>query len=324
MWALLWDACDACDATKLEYHRNSDEARESGNPDGAPVSGRLSCYSLGNLSMERAFSYTGADRVWIQLCEWHVAESIKKHVKSKTYDEQSRKAIHNETWDYIKSATTEDLTVNRNQLISSLHIKEREYLDDHVVPIEHQFVRAITQTYPNLGVNSTQRNEGHHPEVKALLNKQKPLPEACALLGVSIKKKCRALAVSEAKSLSNLPRVIDRQAFKHLIVQVPRYVLDILIPEWRATQRWAELLGGAPKTEAEEEAGDDEVPDPPVIPGCVLGCGLPIRMGLPCRCWMWVCLEGDRPKTPIPISLIHPRWLLDGPGAHYTPWTISY
>lgn len=43
---------------------------------------------------------------------------------------------------------------------------------------------------------------------------------------------------------------------------------------------------------------------------CKLECALPIQFGLPCKCFLYHCLDRSEPITP---SLIHPRWFLDGP-----------
>lgn len=45
-------------------------------------------------------------------------------------------------------------------------------------PKEHEFVRAYTCSYPNLGINSTQRGESYHNVIKSLVNRQMPLAES--------------------------------------------------------------------------------------------------------------------------------------------------
>lgn len=41
---------------------------------------------------------------------------------------------------------------------------------------------------------------------------------------------------------------------------------------------------------------------------CVYNCEMPLRYGLPCKCWLYSCIVNF---IPIPISLIHPRWFID-------------
>ncbi len=54
---------------------------------------------------------------------------------------------------------------------------------------------------------------------------------------------------------------------------------------------------------------------------CQLECELPLRWGLPCRHWMCPAFVDE---TPILLSLIHPRWLFDGPDYLETLWHMSY
>ncbi len=53
--------------------------------------------------------------------------------------------------------------------------------------------------------------------------------------------------------------------------------------------------------------------------GCQLGCDIFIQFQLPCKCWLFLCIELH---LPIHLSLIHPRWLLDGPG-YVVRWKMS-
>ena len=52
---------------------------------------------------------------------------------------------------------------------------------------------------------------------------------------------------------------------------------------------------------------------------CKKGCTQPLQYGLPCRCWMYECLPRG---IPIPLSLIHPRWLFSTPDV-VVGWKMS-
>jgi hypothetical protein len=45
-------------------------------------------------------------------------------------------------------------------------------------------------------------------------------------------------------------------------------------------------------------------------PGCLFACELPLRYSLPCRHWLYKAVVRS---WAIPLTLLHPRWLLDGP-----------
>ena len=105
---------------------------------------------------------------FLQLCNWHGAEAIKKRLTREGYPLEKRKELADMVWTYIKSETMEDLERNRGILMDHLHQKDQNYLVSYYQPREHQFVTAYTKEQPNLGCNSTQRGESSHPGVKVL------------------------------------------------------------------------------------------------------------------------------------------------------------
>lgn len=54
----------------------------------------------------------------------------------------------------------------------------------------------------------------------------------------------------------------------------------------------------------------DDIDDLCNNPHCIHDCELPTRYGLPCMCFM---VKAYYEKIPLPLSLVHPRWLIDGP-----------
>ena len=69
---------------------------------------------------------------------------------------------------------------------------------------------------------------------------------------------------------------------------------------------------GEDEAEAEEDRRPSKVcpEEPPAAPACTAACELPERWGLPCRHWLWASAATG---TPIPLSLVHPRWHLEAP-----------
>jgi hypothetical protein len=76
-------------------------------------------------------------------------------------------------------------------------------------------------------------------------------------------------------------------------------VIDLLVVEWEASK------------------------DPTIVwtGGCLAACELPIRYGLPCRHWMSKAVECG---YALPLSLIHPRWWLEGPAIVPDSWVMGY
>jgi MULE transposase domain len=179
----------------------------------------------------------------LQLCEWHAAQNFKKRlIDVGKYTKEQREELIKFVWNYIQSPNKTELGSRRDKLLAELHEPERRYLQENWEPKECQFVRAYTRGYPNLGCNSTQRNESYHVVVKESLNRQLPLQKACQKLAEDLKKLATRIAEDEDRSRVDLPRLLDRTAFGYLIGTVPHYVLGMLAPEWEAAKalRWGQ------------------------------------------------------------------------------------
>ncbi|KAH7231231.1 uncharacterized protein BKA55DRAFT_696126 [Fusarium redolens] len=240
----------------------------------------------------------------LQLCEWHVAQNFKKRLlDSGNYTKERREELSRFIWDYIQSLDEMQLEERRGKLLAEFREPERLYVKNNWEPKERQFVRAYTRQYPNVGCNSTQRNESYHVVVKESLNRQLPLQTSCQKLAKSLKKLTKKITGEEDRSRADVPRLLDRAAFQHLIGRVPHYVLSMVAPEWEAAKalRWRQ------NRELEKERDALSALNKP---GCPFACELPLRYSLPCRHWLY---EAVVRSWAIPLTLLHPRWLLDGP-----------
>jgi hypothetical protein len=92
--------------------------------------------------------------------------------------------------------------------------------------------------------------------------------------------------------------------------KITGYALDKAMKEWSATKNMADNIE-EDKLELQFEPGTE----------CKLGCELPLRYGLPCKHWLYKAFIDD---VAIPLSLFHPRWLLDGPAMLHERWFISW
>lgn len=117
------------------------------------------------------------------------------------------------------------------------------------------------------------------------------MEEATRRLGGTIKAKFRELNEIEAFTGSRLPRTLDLQAFQWLADTVTFQAIKWLSSEWQATKL------GCQDGSLEAE-----------LTPCN-SCELLLRFGLPCKHYLrQICLNG----SPIPRSLLHPRWWLQG------------
>ncbi|KJZ69110.1 hypothetical protein HIM_11500 [Hirsutella minnesotensis 3608] len=248
-------------------------------------------------------SRRGGEQI-LQLCEWHAAESIKKRLlDSGRYTKERREDLLRLIWEYIQAPDEEQLGKGRHKLLAEMREPERLYVENNWKEKEKQFARAHTRHYPNLGCNTTQRNESYHVVVKASLNRQLPLQVACQKLAQSLKKLSHKITDDENRSRIDVPRLLDRPAFQQLIGKVPHYVLGKLAPEWEAAKALRWMQGTELEKERETLSASSQ-------PGCPFSCELPSRYSLPCRHWLYEVVVRS---WSIPLSLLHPRWLLDGP-----------
>ena len=119
-------------------------------------------------------------------------------------------------WKWVKSPSQIELEVNRTELLQSLLPKEQEYLLLHYQPKEHQFVRAYTRSYPNLGANSTQRSESYHHVIKSLVDRQMPLAESVRRIKDHIKQIGVQYDEEINKQRAKVPRLLDKVAFSEI------------------------------------------------------------------------------------------------------------
>jgi hypothetical protein len=129
------------------------------------------------------------------------------------------------------------------------------------------------------------------------------MEEASRRLGKTIQSKLRQLAEEEAQNGSKLPRTLDRRAFTLLADTISFYAISKISPEWEATK--------------------DGIATGSLRPGISLcsHCELIMRFGLPCRHFLALpCQDG----APIPRSLVHPRWWINGEPIQIAEWVPSY
>lgn len=168
--------------------------------------------------------------------------------------------------------------------------------------IEQAVLYCYTRMYPNLLARSTQRNEGMHPILKAVLNPQMPLEQSVRAMQAELKRWYREIREAENRSRVDRPRSIDFQAFSEWFGFMTIWAIEKVNPEWVATKQLAEIV--------RQEGMRD----------WVCNCEIWVGLLLPCRHTMLrACLEG----MPLPRSLAHPRWWIDGPPTPYE-WSPRY
>jgi hypothetical protein len=102
----------------------------------------------------------------------------------------------------------------------------------------------------------------------------------------------RDLDEEESKSHGVMLRTLDLQAFSVCTGQITHYALEKIAKDWEACKQ--AVSTGTTEVIANEECS----------------CELLLRFSLPCKHHL---LHAAQSGQPIPRSLFHPRWWLNGP-----------
>ena len=232
----------------------------------------------------------------LQLCEWHAAKAIqRKLVHAGRYSKERREELINLVNAWIKALTEDDVKKTRETLLIALEPIERKYLIDYYQPKEKQFLRFWTRTYRNLGVYSTQRNEGQHVVVKMPLTKHLQLHKAVEHLVQDLEPLLSIHYNLINRQRNSRPRLLDLDAFSEVADLLTHFALDLLMTEWSNTK----TMGLAIEM-GEEETFNCDLENPE----CPLTCELPLRYSLPCKHWMYPAFLNS---CQLPLSLFHPR-----------------
>jgi hypothetical protein len=254
---------------------------------------------------------------FLQICEWHAVQAIRRKLTIAGYSKERKDLIIDLVWSWIKSSTEKVLEERRGKLLAAVDVNEATYLNKFYRPKESQFIHAYISKLPNLGVHSTQRSESYHNVVKECLNRQLSLPQAVLRIGEFLPTVVKTHDDIINQNRRKRPTWIDTKgAFRIVSPLLTHYCLKLVAIEWETTK------GMWDRIEA-EKGGDDEAEMESFkkTGKCPSACPLPLRYGLPCCHWLYQACFKDE---PIPISLFHPRWFLDGPSSLSQPWKMSY
>ena len=137
--------------------------------------------------------------------------------------------------------------------------------------------------------------------VKGVTNKHTPMRDSVNRICTEIKSAQREYEIALYRKMGHLPVLVDHSAFTSLKRKITHSAIAIISRKLNFAKINAEkfnqqiFFGVEPGHIAiVEQPGDC----------CISECELPIRFGLPCKCWLYQCVID---QVPIPISLIHPR-----------------
>ena len=174
------------------------------------------------------------NEVFLQLCNWHAAEAIKKRLTREGYPMDPKAELVDHVWKWIKSETMLELATNRRKILDSLRVKEQAYFISYYQPKEHQFIRAYIKLLPNLGCYSSQRSEGLHPLIKGVVNRHTPIGQSVEKITENIDELVRSHEHAINQQKKNLPRLIDmsREAFRKISLFITHEAVELILREW--------------------------------------------------------------------------------------------
>ena len=158
-----------------------------------------------------------------QLYIWHVTEVILTWIKKKRYTHEEIKGtekelgLHDLIWDYLKSSTLQELTVNRIALVNKLNIEDRPYILEHWQLLEHLCISVYTSRYRNLGATATQRGESWHVTIHQVVDGQDSLETSTKKLAAKVERVYLELVEAEDEATRMTELALDKIAFKQLI-----------------------------------------------------------------------------------------------------------
>lgn len=117
--------------------------------------------------------------------------------------------------------------------------------------------------------------------------------------------------------MGHLPVLIDHSAFASLKGKITYLAIAMISRELNSAKINAERFNQ--QISFGVEPGHTVIVEPPGD-RCISECELPMRFGLPCKCWLYQCIID---QIPIPVSLIHPRWFYKGP-PFVICWKMSF
>lgn len=247
--------------------------------------------------------------VQLQLCAWHAVEAIRKRlIRAGRYPAELQKELQNLLWSWVKTYNQEDSASTRSAILDRLFDVDRNYLIKYYKRQEAAFIKCFTRTYANVGAQTSQTAESSHGPTKNSVSKHTPIEQSAARIVELIEQKERDFEKAVNKERIKRPVTTNARVFRQIGAKITHEAIDRITKEWAVMMRWCDAIDAE---EAVEPQGDNE---------CLLQCSLPLQYGLPCKCFLYACAAED---IPIPMTLVHPRWLYDHPGGYTRQWRPS-
>lgn len=270
-----------------------------------------------------SLSECAADSI-IQLPEWTMQKNVKsKLTPARGYTAEAKQDISELLSRYIKWPHPEDLNAARDAFLSRLSEADREFVQFNWIPREKTLLLCYTTKLRNLACYSTQRNASYHSAMKEWINPDWDLDESMKNFVRYIQDLPLKTAHDQISSRMKTRIGLDRHAFKHLIHKTTIFALDAVDKEWQKAVKTVRTTPEHGLNPPDIRAlGVTDIPmaefSMAFPPKC--NCTIPYQFALPCQHYL---IPVVRANGHIPLSIIHPRWLLEGPAIVQGRWEIG-
>lgn len=219
----------------------------------------------------------------LQYCTWHAAQAMKAYFhKAGRYPSEEVEVLDSLCRAYLCSNSEDDLEHNRKALEDFLQPQDKAYIIDNWKKREQRLIRCYTKRYTNLDQQATSRVEAYNVNIHKVANWQLSLHESAHQLTAFVNDFFRDFQEDLDKARGENVAGVDRQAFSYLRGTVSKEAIKLVAKQWR------KLLSGSSSP-------------------CT---GLWRKQHLlPCSHDL---SQGYETGYPIPKSLVHPRWWIDG------------
>ena len=229
----------------------------------------------------------------LQYCSWHAVMAMRKwYYERGRYTSDEIKDLEAKSWAYVQSGTTEELDANRKILEDSLLDPDKAYITDNWRRRENRLIQCYTKQYTNLGSRATSRLEKYNSSIHKITNHQLSLHEAAEQLCTATNDFFRDFQDDiDKQKIQNAPQIsIARYAFEQLTRAVSHQAITLIASQWRRL-----LLGNLPACTGHWRQ----------------------EYLLPCAHDLQRAYDTG---YPIPKSMAHPRWWLDGQVVTESHW----
>lgn len=262
----------------------------------------------------------------IQIPEWTMQKNIKsKLIPARGYSKEAKQEISELLSRYIKWPNLEGLDAARADFLNRLNEVDQDFVRMNWLHREKQILLCYTTRLRNLACYSTQRNASYHSAIKEWVNPELSLEASMKCFMRYIQDLALKTAHDQISSRMKTRIGLDMHAFKFLVHKTTIFALDTVDGEWQKAVKTVQATPESGLSSFESEnlhsvnAYMPEIEFSPYFP-LRCDCTLPYQFALPCQHYL---IPMVRAGGTIPLSIIHPRWLLEGPAIVQGRWEIG-